>query len=107
MLPGLGRLIEEDPGRARDLVLEAVRRSFGNLSAAAKLLDTTYVVANRIVRRLGMWGAVDALRRAAARRTMLGPETLEPRHCGHHGPVRPHWVEDELTLCARAGRRRC
>ena len=107
MLPGFSRLLEEDPVEARRIVLESVRRSFGNLSDAAKVLDTTYVVVNRLVRRLGLWGAVDELRRAAARRTMLEPEPMAPRHQGHRGPVRPHWVEDELTLCARTGRRRC
>jgi hypothetical protein len=107
MLPGLGRLVEDEPAHARKIVLEAIRRSFGNLSAAAKLLGTTYVVVNRMVRQLGLWSDVDALRRAAARRIMMVPEPLVPRHSGQCGPSRPHWVEDELTLCARSGRRRC
>jgi hypothetical protein len=83
-------LVDADFARARDLFIEAVLRAEGNLSDAARLLGTTYVTMTRLARRMGAWGEVERIRRAAARRRMVVPEPERPVHSGHRGVVREH-----------------
>jgi hypothetical protein len=81
-------VIEVDYWGTRALVLEAIRQERGNLCRTARRLQTNYPVVNRLVRRLGLWGEVDRVRRAAERHAMLIPEPAQPRL------VQPHRLKD-------------
>lgn len=77
-------MVRRHPDRARELLLEAVRRSEGNLSAAAKLMGTTYVVATRLAHHLAAWPDIDLIRRAVIRRRMVVPVKVAALR-GHDG----------------------